>query len=42
MKREIDTFVGDAPQFDDITMLVLYYHGGLGAGTADAPQSTVD
>ncbi|MCR4817657.1 MAG: SpoIIE family protein phosphatase [Fretibacterium sp.] len=26
MKREIDAFVGDAPQFDDITMLCLRYH----------------
>lgn len=27
MRHEIDSFVGDAPQFDDITMLCLYYHG---------------
>ena len=27
MKREIDAFVGDAPQFDDITMLALHYGG---------------
>ncbi len=27
MKREIDAFVGDAPQFDDITMLTLRYWG---------------
>ena len=27
MKREIDAFVGDAPQFDDITMLALRYFG---------------
>ena len=27
MKREIDAFVGDAPQFDDMTMLALRYFG---------------
>ena len=27
MKREIDIFVGEAPQFDDITMLCLDYFG---------------
>ena len=27
MKREVDAFVGDAPQFDDITMLGLQYFG---------------
>ena len=27
MKREVDAFVGDAPQFDDITMLGLRYFG---------------
>ncbi len=28
IKADIDTFVGAAPQFDDITMLALYYKGG--------------
>ena len=28
VRSEIDAFVGDAPQFDDITMLALYYKGG--------------
>jgi sigma-B regulation protein RsbU (phosphoserine phosphatase) len=28
LKREIDRFVGDAEQFDDITMLGLMYKGG--------------
>ena len=28
MKREVDNFTGDAPQFDDITMLCLRYFGG--------------
>ncbi|MCR4818724.1 MAG: SpoIIE family protein phosphatase [Fretibacterium sp.] len=27
MKREVDSFVGDAPQFDDITMMGLRYLG---------------
>ena len=26
VKEDIDAFVGDAPQFDDITMLCLEYH----------------
>ncbi len=28
VKADIDAFVGDAPQFDDITMLYLKYNGG--------------
>ena len=27
MKRDIDKFVGEAPQFDDITMLSVTYFG---------------
>jgi serine phosphatase RsbU (regulator of sigma subunit) len=27
VKRAVDTFVGDAPQFDDLTMLCFAYHG---------------
>jgi len=27
VRKDIDLFVGEAPQFDDITMLVLDYHG---------------
>ena len=27
VRREIDAFVGDAPQFDDITMLCLHFKG---------------
>lgn len=30
VKRHIDEFVGEAPQFDDITMLCLHYLGGSG------------
>ncbi len=30
VRQEIDAFVGDAPQFDDITMLCLHYKGGNG------------
>lgn len=29
VKADIDAFVGDAPQFDDITMLYLKYNGGV-------------
>ena len=28
VKADIDAFAGDAPQFDDITMLYLKYNGG--------------
>ena len=27
VRQKIDAFVGSAPQFDDITMLCLRYHG---------------
>ena len=27
VRRDIDAFVGDAPQFDDITMLSFHYNG---------------
>jgi len=30
VKRDIDEFVGNAPQFDDITMICLEYKGGRG------------
>ena len=30
VRQEIDAFVGDEPQFDDITMLGLYYRGTQG------------
>lgn len=30
VKEHIDAFVGDAPQFDDITMLCLKYFGNIG------------
>ena len=30
MKEEIDAFVGDSPQFDDLTMLALQYYGVSG------------
>lgn len=30
VKADIAAFVGDAPQFDDITMLCLKYNGGIG------------
>ena len=28
VKADVDAFVGDAPQFDDITMVYLRYNGG--------------
>ena len=31
VKADVDAFVGDAPQFDDITMLCLSYNGGQAA-----------
>ncbi len=31
MKQQVDLFVGDAPQFDDLTMLCLEYKGGRSA-----------
>ena len=30
VKRAVDAFVGDAPQFDDLTMLCFAYHGSAG------------
>ena len=27
VKKSVDLFVGEAPQFDDLTMLCLSYHG---------------
>ena len=34
VRRAVDTFVGDAPQFDDLTMMCIVYHG------ADPAQET--
>ncbi len=39
VRADIDTFVGDAPQFDDITMLGFRY---LGAPAADPNELTLD
>ena len=42
VKKSVDAFVGDAPQFDDLTMLCFEYSGsGSDAGDADN-QITVD
>ena len=38
MKREIDIFVGEAPQFDDITMLCLDYFGPGREQKAEDPE----
>ena len=32
IKQDIDKFVGNAPQFDDITMICMEYRGTLHAG----------
>ncbi len=32
MQQSIDAFVGEAPQFDDITMLNIQYHGPVSSG----------
>ena len=40
VKKAIDDFVGDAPQFDDITMLCLYYAGPEADGTTEASDDT--
>ena len=35
MRAAVDSFVGDAPQFDDLTMLCLTYKGVASATQAD-------
>lgn len=43
VKRSVDEFVGDAPQFDDITMLCLHYAGSeKGAPMSDERVLKVD
>ena len=32
MKKSVDDFTGEAPQFDDITMLSLKYYGNITKG----------
>ena len=36
VRRAVDTFVGDAPQFDDLTMMCIVYHG---AEQAQVPET---
>ena len=36
VKEDVDAFVGEAPQFDDITMLALAYHGKCAQQKEDA------
>ena len=38
VKRSIDAFVGEAPQFDDITMLNLQYYGPEGKRDVDSQE----
>ncbi|MBQ9526824.1 MAG: SpoIIE family protein phosphatase [Fretibacterium sp.] len=42
MKHEIDTFAGNAPQFDDITMLALQYYGKGGKPLEEEQQEKVE
>ena len=42
MKREVESFVKDAPQFDDITMLALHYYGGRGNPAGESWEITVE
>ncbi|MBR3539351.1 MAG: PP2C family protein-serine/threonine phosphatase [Eubacterium sp.] len=35
VKKSVDQFVGDAPQFDDLTMLCLYFKGEGGVKASD-------
>lgn len=45
VRHAIDRFVGDAPQFDDITMLALRYNGALDSAkelTVDAVRENFD
>lgn len=43
LKKELDLFVGDAPQFDDITMLCLRYRGeAMKKLTIDATVENLD
>ncbi|MDO4838945.1 MAG: SpoIIE family protein phosphatase [Clostridia bacterium] len=41
VKMDVDTFVGNAPQFDDITMLALTYKGDLHEMTVDATVENI-
>ncbi len=41
VKEAIDAFVGDAPQFDDITMLCLYYSGSESTEDSGLNEFTV-
>ncbi|MFZ2756493.1 MAG: SpoIIE family protein phosphatase [Atopobiaceae bacterium] len=42
MKADIDRFVGDAPQFDDITMMCLRFAGRDGFAALENPASHLD
>ena len=41
VKSDVDTFVGSAPQFDDITMLALNYKGNLKEITCEASIANI-
>ena len=43
VRKSIDEFVGNAPQFDDLTMLALHYHGpDHGSEKTDMVELTVE
>jgi sigma-B regulation protein RsbU (phosphoserine phosphatase) len=42
MKRDVEAFVKDAPQFDDITMLALHYYGCRGDPAGESWDLTID
>ena len=38
VRESLDAFVGDAPQFDDITMLGMSYYGPQGQAKTETAQ----
>ncbi len=42
VKADVDAFVGDAPQFDDITMVAFRFHGAPAIPTIHFDEATVE
>ena len=38
VRRAVDTFVGNAPQFDDLTMMCIVYHGAEHAQVTETKE----